>query len=672
MKMNNKKQGHSGHGAEMKRDKNKISHHEMRVVGYKKRFWVSAVLTLPILALSPLIGRFFGFAEKISFQGDLYVLFILSSIIYFYGGFPFLKGFFGEAKKKSPGMMTLISVAITTAYAYSSAVVFGLAGKLFFWELATLIDVMLLGHWIEMRSIMGASRALEEMAKLMPSFAHKLREDGSFEEVPIESLKAGDKVIVKPGEKIPVDGKIIKGETSIDESMLTGESNPVFKKIDDKVIGASINGDGSIVVVVEKMGEESYLSQVIDLVRKAQESKSRTQDLANKAAFWLTVSALSVGILTLFLWILFSERELAFAIERTVTVLVIACPHALGLAVPLVVAVSTSLAAKHGFLIRDRISFENARQINAVVFDKTGTLTEGRFGVTDVISFSEEIGKDEILSLSASVDSNSSHPIAKAIVESAKNIYDVLDFKYFPGKGARGMVMGSEIMAVSPGYLKENNIQIESEEVEKIKAQGKTIIYVLRDGVVIGAIALADIVRQESKKAVEILKKMGIKSIMLTGDNKQVAGQVAKMIGIDEYIAEVLPEEKSEKIKEIQSRGVVVAMTGDGVNDAPALARADVGIAVGAGTDVAIETADIILAKSNPLDIVSVLSLSKSTYGKMIQNLVWAAGYNIIAIPVAAGILYSWDIFLNPAFGALLMSLSTVIVAINARFLKVK
>ena len=670
MQMDDSKQDHLGH--KMKMDHGKSSHHEMMVADYKKRFWISAVLTVPILALSPLINSFFGFAEKISFQGDLYVLFALSSIIYFYGGFPFLKGFFDETRKKSPGMMTLIAVAITTAYGYSSAVVFGLAEKLFFWELVTLIDVMLLGHWVEMRSIMGESRALEEMAKLMPSTAHKLKENGSFEEVPIESLKTGDRVIVKPGEKIPVDGEVYKGETSVDESMLTGESNPIFKKIGDKVIGASINGDGSIFVIVEKIGRDSYLSQIINLVRQAQESKSKTQDLANRAAFWLTVSALSVGVLTLFLWILFSEKDLAFAIERTVTVLVIACPHALGLAVPLVVAVSTSLAARHGFLIRNRTSFEGARKINAVVFDKTGTLTEGKFGVTNVLSFSKEIDEDEILSLSASVDSNSSHPIAKAIVESSKNIYDVSNFKYFPGKGARGIVKGSEIMAVSPGYLRENNIQTESEEIDKIEAQGKTIIYVLKDGGVVGAIALADIVRPESKKAIEALKKMGIKSIMLTGDNKQVAEQVANAIGIDEYIAEVLPEEKSEKIKEIQSRGMVVAMTGDGINDAPALAQADVGIAVGARTDVAIETADVILVKSNPLDIVGVISLSKATYGKMIQNLVWATGYNIIAIPVAVGVLYSWNIFLSPALGALFMSLSTVIVAINARFLKIK
>jgi len=646
-------------------------HHAHMVADFRKRFFVSLVLTLPILSLSPMIRGFLGL-EEFSFTNGLYVLFILSSIIFFYGGWPFIKGFFDEIKKKSPGMMTLIAVAITTAYAYSLAVVFGLVGKLFFWELATLIDIMLLGHWIEMRSIMGASQALEELAKLMPSIAHKVKEDGSFIDVAIEELKVGDKVLVKPGEKIPVDGVVINGETSINEAMLTGESKPIFKKVDDKVIGASINNEGSITINVEKIGKDSYLSQVIDLVRQAQESKSKTQDLANRAAFWLTIIALSVGVLTFFLWIFFSQKDLFFAIERTVTVMVIACPHALGLAVPLVVAVSTSLAASRGFLIRNRSAFENMRKINAVVFDKTGTLTKGEFGVTDVISFSEDINKDRVLTLAASVDSHSSHPIAKGIVKSAKNIHQVTEFKSIPGKGSLAKIKGREIIVASPRYLREQNIEVGNREIEGIKRQGKTIIYVLEDKKPIGAIALTDIVRSESKKAVTILKEMNIKSIMLTGDNKQVAEQVAREIGIDEYLAEVLPENKSAKIKEIQSRGLIVAMIGDGVNDAPALAQADIGIAIGAGTDVAIETADVILVKSNPLDVVGVVSLARATYSKMIQNLIWATGYNIIAIPIAAGVLYGWGILLSPALGALFMSLSTVIVAINAKFLKVE
>jgi Cu2+-exporting ATPase len=660
----------SGKGMGRMEHKGHQSHHAYMVADYRKRFFVCLVLTLPVLALSPMIKTFLGL--DFGFEGDLYVLFILSSIIYFYGGWPFLKGFWGEAAKKSPGMMTLIFVAITTAYIYSSAVIFGLAGKLFFWELVTLIDVMLLGHWIEMRSIMGASRALEELAKLMPSTAHKVKEGGGFVDVAIEDLGAGDKVLVKPGEKVPVDGTVIDGETSVNEAMLTGESKPVFKKAGDKVIGASVNGEGSIVVKVEKTGKDSYLSQVIDLVRQAQESKSKTQDLANKAALWLTIGALSVGVLTLLLWLLFTEKDLFFAIERTVTVMVIACPHALGLAVPLVVAVSTSLAAGNGFLIRNRSAFENARKVNAVVFDKTGTLTKGEFGVTDVISFSERADKGEVLALAASVDSHSSHPIAKGIVASAKKTYEVSNFKSIPGKGAKGTVKGKEITVASPGYLKELDIAIENREIEKIKKQGKTVVYVLEKNKPIGAVALADIVRPESKKAVAMLKDMNIKSIMLTGDNKRVAEQVAKEIGIDEFVAEVLPKDKSAKIKEIQARNLIVAMTGDGVNDAPALAQADVGIAVGAGTDVAIETADVILVRSNPLDVVGVVSLARSTYGKMIQNLVWATGYNVIAIPIAAGALYNWGILLSPALGALFMSLSTVIVAVNAKFLKVE
>ncbi|MBU1289637.1 cadmium-translocating P-type ATPase [Patescibacteria group bacterium] len=642
-------QNHKGHQ----------NHRAHSAGGFGWRFFVCLVLSLPVLALS-------------SMDKNLYVLFTLSSIIYFYGGWPFLKGFLDEAKKKTPGMMTLVAVAITTAYGYSSAVVFGLTGHLFFWELVTLIDIMLLGHWIEMRSVMGAGRALEELAKLMPSTAHKVKEDGGLEEVAIENLKAGDKILIKPGEKAPVDGVVISGETSVNESMLTGESEPVFKKVGDKIIGASVNGEGAITVRAEKMGKDSYLSQVIDLVRQAQESKSKTQDLANKAALWLTVGALSVGALTLFSWLMFSEKELFFAIERAVTVMVIACPHALGLAVPLVVAVSISLAASNGFLIRNRAAFEQMRKINTVVFDKTGTLTKGEFGVTDIISFFENLSKDEVLNLAASVDSHSSHPIAKSVAASAREIYAVSDFKSIPGKGARGMVMGRKITVASFGYLKELGVTVENKEIGEIKKEGKTIVYVLADNKPIGAVALADVVRAESKEAVAMLRKMGIKSIMLTGDNRQVAERVAEEIGLDEFMAEVLPQDKLTKIKEIQSRGLIVAMTGDGVNDAPALAQADVGIAVGAGTDVAIEAADVILVKSNPLALVGVVFLARASYSKMIQNLIWATGYNLIAIPVAAGVFYNWGVLLSPALGALSMSLSTVIVAINAKFLNVK
>ncbi len=638
---------------------------------FKKRLSVVLVFTVPVLLLSPAIQKFLNIGDVIKFKGDLLLLFILSTFVYLYGGYPFLSGLKKELKAKSPGMMTLIGVAISVAYFYSSAVVFGLVGKLFFWELVTLIDVMLLGHFIEMKSVMGASRALEELAKLMPSVAHRLNSKGEIEDISLEDLMIGDKILIRPGEKISADGRIIKGWSSINESMLTGESKPVFKEKGNEVIGGSINGEGSITVIVEKTGKDSFLSQVIELVREAQESKSKTQNLANKAAFVLTVMALLTGTITLFLWVFFTNQDFVFAIERMVTVMVIACPHALGLAVPLVIAVSTSIAAKNGFFIRNRNSFEQARNIQAIIFDKTGTLTEGKFGITDIITFNNNISKEEMINLAGSVENNSEHPIAKGIVARAKKIYPVQGFMSIPGKGAEAMVKDINIKIVSPGYLKEKKIKAHDEKIKKIKAEGKTIVYILANGESIGVIALADIIRPESKEAISMMKKMGIKSIMLTGDNKQVAKWVAEEVGIDEYLSEVLPQEKAAKVREIRSRGLVVAMAGDGINDAPALAQADVGIAIGAGTDIAVETADVVLVKNNPRDVVAIVALSRAMYKKMIQNLVWATGYNALAIPVAAGVLYNWGILLNPAIGALLMSLSTVIVAINARFLKI-
>jgi Cu2+-exporting ATPase len=645
-------------------------HHAMMVEDFKKRFYVSAVLTVPILLLSPLIQSLLGI--DIRFPGDLFVLFLLSSVVFFYGGKPFLRGVIDELKEKNPGMMTLISVAIAVAYVYSSVVVFFLPGKFFFWELATLIDVMLLGHWIEMKSIMGASRALEELARLMPSDAHKIMPDGSVMDVPLGELVVGDRVLIKPGEKLPADGVVVDGETSVNEAMLTGESKPVSKKIGSSVVGGSINGEGSITIEVKKTGKDSFLSQVIDLVKEAQESKSKTQDLANRAARWLTVIALSGGTLTMLVWFFIVGKDLAFSLERTVTVMVITCPHALGLAVPLVVAVSTSLAAKNGLLIRDRAAFESARDIDAIIFDKTGTLTEGKFGVTDTLVFAKGMSEEELLKYAASVEANSEHPIAMGVVISSKETFPVEGFKAIPGKGAEGKVNAKEVKVVSPGYLREHEIPLTEERIEELKSQGKTVVFAIIDGELAGAIALADIIRPESKKAITMLKEMGIRCMMLTGDNEQVAKWVSEEIGLDEYFAEVLPQEKAEKIKEVQSRGLIVAMTGDGVNDAPALAQADVGIAIGAGTDVAVETADIILVKSSPLDAVAILGLARATYKKMRQNLFWATGYNAIAIPLAAGVLYSKGILLYPAMGALFMSFSTVIVAINARFLKIE
>ena len=617
-----------------------------------------------------MVQTFLGVREAVRFEGDTYVLWVLSSFIFVYGGWPFLKGLFEELAKLQPAMMTLIAIAITTAYLYSSVVVFGLRGKVFFWELATLIDIMLLGHWIEMKSVMGASRALEELAKLMPSSAHKVMSDGTTREVALDELGAGDRVLIKPGEKVPVDGDVVEGQSSVNEAMLTGESKPVTKGVGAKVIGGSINGEGSIIVEVRKTGRDSFLSKVVELVRQAQESKSKTQDLANTAALWLTIIALAGGAITLFIWLVIMQEDFAFSLERMVTVMVITCPHALGLAVPLVVAVSTALAAANGLLIRNRAAFERGRNIQAIIFDKTGTLTQGKFGVTDTITFSNDMGEKDLLRYAATVESRSEHPIAQGIVASSEETFQVDDFKAIPGKGAEGKVEGKEVKVVSPGYLREENISLSDKRIGQLSSQGKTVIFVIIDGRLKGAIALADIIRPESKEAISKLKEMGIRCMMLTGDNKLVAKWVSDEIGLDEYFAEVLPQDKAEKVKEVQSRGLIVAMTGDGVNDAPALAQADVGIAIGAGTDVAVETADIVLVKSNPLDVIAILGLSRATFRKMAQNLVWATGYNVFAIPLAAGVLYKLGILLSPAMGAVLMGLSTVIVAINARFLK--
>ncbi len=647
-------------------------HHAHMAADFRKRFWISLALTLPILVLSPLLQKLVGLREAIGFPGDIYVLFGFSSAVFWYGGWPFLKGLFNELKSRQPGMMTLVAVAITTAYVYSSAVVFGLTGKMFFWELATLVDIMLLGHWIEMKSVMGASKALEELAKLMPSDAHKLMPDGSVKDVPLGELALDDKVLIKPGEKIPADGVIVEGESSVNEAMLTGESTPVNKKTGGKVIGGAINGEGSLTIEVKSTGKDSFLSQVIDLVKQAQESKSKTQDLANTAAMWLTIIALGSGAITFFVWLVLMSKEFAFAIERAVTVMVITCPHALGLAVPLVVAVSTALAAKNGLLIRNRAAFEGARKLQAVIFDKTGTLTEGRFGVTETLVLAEDTDEETLRKYAASVDANSEHPIAKAIAASSENRLPVENFKSIPGKGAEGRVEGRDIKVVSPGYLIEQNIDHTDKRVEPMQAQGKTVVFVLVDGKLKGAIALADIVRPEAKQAIDALKSLNIRCMMLTGDNKATAKWVSDQIGLDEYFAEVLPQDKAAKVKEVQARGVLTAMTGDGVNDAPALAQADVGIAIGAGSDVAVETADVILVQSNPLDVVAIVQLSRATYRKMIQNLLWATGYNVVAIPLAAGALYAWGVVLSPAMGAVLMSASTVIVAINARLLRLK
>ena len=654
-------------------------HHAMMVEDFKRRFWICLGLTVPILALSPMLQGWAGVDWR--FPGDVWVLAALAAVVYLYGGKPFLTGAKEELAKRRPGMMTLVALAISVAFVYSIAVVLGLEGNLFFWETATLVDLMLVGHWVEMRSVMGASRALEELARLMPDEAHRLTPSGDVEDVPTAALRPGDRILVRASEKIPADGTIVDGRSDVNQAALTGESVPVQKAVGDELIAGSVNGSGALTVEVTKTGADAYLSQVVSLVREAQASKSKTQDLANRAAFYLTVTAITVGALTFLAWWLFTGEPLAFAIERAVTVMVIACPHALGLAIPLVVAVSTSISARNGLLIRDRAAFERARELDTLVFDKTGTLTEGRFGVTDLLPVSG-VDENDLLATAAAVERGSEHPIAAGVVRSAQDrglaIPAVQDFEAITGKGVRARVAGRTVQILSPGALQATGVRFPDEIRERADALGTgglTVVYVVEgdgeDARPMGALALADVVRPESREAIDRLHELGLTAVMLTGDKREVAEYVARQLGIDRVIAEVLPDGKSAEIKRLQAEGHVVAMTGDGVNDAPALATADVGIAVGAGTDVAVETADIVLVQSDPRAAVRVIALAQATYRKMVQNLWWAAGYNVVAIPLAAGVLAPWGIILSPAVGAVLMSLSTVVVAVNARRLTV-
>src|SRR5438132_211847 len=654
------------------------SAHAHMVDDFRRRFWVSLALTLPVLATSEMVRHLLGLRGRLVFPGEGYVGFAFASAVYLYGGWPFLTGFVDELRARLPGMMTLVALAITVAYAYSALVVLGLPGNVFFWETATLIDIMLLGHWIEMRSVLGASQALEQLVRLLPAEAHRFRADGSVDDVPLDALQPGDRILVKPGEKIPTDGRIVAGRTSVNQAMLTGESQPAEKGEGDEVIGGAVNGEGAITVAVRRTGAETYLSQVIELVRKAQETRSRTQDLANRAALWLTLIAVGGGTVTLVAW-LGAGREFSFALERMVTVMVITCPHALGLAVPLVVAVSTALAARSGLLIRDRSGFERARDLDAGVFDKTGTLTEGRFGVTDIVPLAGR-SEREVLRLAAAIESRSEHPVAAGIVHAATEravpFPPPEHFVAIPGRGAQGAVDGAEVKVVSPGYMRDEGLGVggqgegEGEGVHGLAEQGKTVVYVLADQQIIGAIALADIIRPESREAIRRLKAMGIQSIMLTGDAAAVARWVAAERGLDGYLAEVLPHQKAAKIEAVKRRGLTVAMVGDGVNDAPALVAADVGIAIGAGTDVAIESADIVLVRSDPRDVAAIVQLARATYRKMVQNLWWATGYNAVAIPLAAGVLANAGVLVSPAAGAGLMRVSTVIVALNAQLVR--
>ncbi len=643
------------------------TNHSHMLEDYRKRLIISLIVTVPILILSPMIQHWAGF--RIDFVGRTYILFAFSVFIYFYGGWPFLKGLVDELKAKNPGMMTLIGMAISVAFVYSSATVFGLPGEDFFWELATLIDIMLLGHWVEMKSVLQASSALDKLAEMMPDLAHRIVH-GEVEDVPIGSLKIGDRLLIRPGEKIPADGVIREGESAVDESLLTGESLPVPKTVDSPVIGGSVNGEGSLEMEVRDLGDDSFLSKVIRLVRDAQSAKSRTQLLADRAAFWLTLTALTVGLITLIAWLAAGSSP-TFAIARMATVMVITCPHALGLAIPLVVAVSTSMAARHGLLIRNRTAFENARKIDTFVFDKTGTLTYGKFGVTSVETYMESLSEDQVVQLAASLEHHSEHPIAAGIVQEAEkrdlSLSPVERFQALRGKGVQGQVSEQLVQVASPGVLVDLGITVPEAAFDESIA---TRVFVLVDEQLAGSLTLADQIREESADAVVSLQRMGMKVWMLTGDNEQTAAVVARTLQLDGYFAQVLPEQKQEKIKELQANGSFVAMTGDGVNDAPALAQADVGIAIGSGTDVAAETADIILVNSDPGDTAYVVHLGRATYRKMIQNLIWATGYNVVAIPLAAGVLYSYGIVISPAVGAVLMSLSTIIVAINAQLLR--
>lgn len=656
--------GHGDHGTDH-------SGHEQL---FRTRFWWSLLLTIPVLLYSEMLQRWLGYTMP-AFPGSGWIPFVFSLIIFGYGGVPFLTMALPEIRKRVPGMMTLISLAISVALLYSVLAQLTNLGEGFFWELVTLIDIMLLGHWLEMRSVRQASGALDELAKLMPDDAERIKDDGSTETVSTNTLKTGDLLLIRPGASVPADGEVIEGESSLDESMITGESKPVDKEPGSKVVAGTINGDGSLRVEVTAVGEDTALSGIMRLVEQAQQSKSETQILADKAAGWLFYVALGVAALTAVGWIIavgFNGEVL----QRVVTVLVIACPHALGLAVPLVVAITTAMGADNGILVRDRLSLEAVREIDTVVFDKTGTLTKGTFGVVN-IKVAEDWGEDDALALAAAIEGDSEHPIAKAIRTAADQrelgLPDVTGFTAVKGRGVVADYRGNPVYVGGPQMLEKLAVSPPDDMADFAQSASKkaqTVVYLANEQQIMAAFSVADEIRPESIEAIHRLHEMGVEIAMLTGDSKAVAEAVAKELGIDNFFAEVLPEDKDKKIIELQQKGKRVAMVGDGVNDAPALTRADVGIAIGGGTDVAIESAGLILVRSNPLDVVKIFRLSKASYRKMIQNLWWAAGYNIIALPLAAGVLAPWNIVLSPAIGAVLMSLSTVIVAINAQFLR--
>ena len=673
--------GHSGHddshgkhgGGHDDHDDGHGGMHASHEQMFRRRFFVSTLLSIPVLLYSETLQSWLGFSVP-AFPGSEWINPVFAVVVFAYGGVPFLQMAVPELKDRAPGMMTLISMAISVAFVYSLASVVFPTQSAFFWELVTLIDIMLLGHWIEMRSVRRASSALDELAKLMPDTAERITDDGT-EEVPVSDLSEGDLVLVRPGASVPADGVVEEGDSDVNEAMITGESKPVSKEPGDEVIGGTVNGDGSLRVRIDATGDDTTLAGIMRLVEEAQSSKSKTQVLADRAAGWLFYVAVGAAVVTAIAWTVAVSFN-ATVIERVVTVLVIACPHALGLAIPLVVAINTSLAARNGMLVRDRIAMEQARNLDAIIFDKTGTLTEGEHGVVDMET-TEGVGEDDALALAAAVESDSEHMIARAIREAASErgvtVPDASGFEAMKGRGVRATVRGQELYVGGPNLL--NHLDSDVPEsltsfADEAGENAQTVVYLVRNGDLVAAFAMADVIRDESYRVVEALHDLGIEVAMLTGDSADVANAVAEELGIDTVFAEVLPEDKDTKVQELQDEGKLVAMVGDGVNDAPALTRADVGIAIGSGTDVAVQSADVILVQNNPMDVVRLVKLSKASYRKMQENIVWAAGYNVFAIPLAAGVLAPIGILLSPAVGALLMSLSTVIVAINAQLLR--
>ena len=656
-----------GHAAHTGHDKHAGHTPEM----FRDRFFVSLLLTLPILYFSEHFQDWFGYRAA-QFPGSAWVNPVLGTILYFYGGLVFLKGALRELRARTPGMMTLIALRITAAYGYSLAVSLGLPGKPFYWELATLIDVMLLGHWLEMASVQAASRALEELSKLMPTTAHRILGD-RIEDIPVSALKEGDLILIRPGEQVPADGVVVEGASTMNEAFLTGESRPVPKEPGDEVIAGAVNGEGALKVRVTRTGEATTLSQILRLVQEAQASRSRFQALADRVAGWLFYIALTLGTLTFLVWLALG-RDFNFALSLAVTVVVIACPHALGLAIPLVTVNATALAAKNGILVRNREAFERGREIRFVALDKTGTLTEGRFAVRAV--YAHETSEEEALSLAAALEALSEHPLAQAIVEAAEGKGlprpEVRDFQAVPGKGVEGTLGGKRYRVGRPEWAEELGLKVSEplkRGLKEAEARGESVVALMDEARVLALLALADRIRPSAKEAIRRLKAMGITPVMITGDAEAVARTVAQELGIERYHARVLPEDKARRVRELKREGPT-AFVGDGINDAPALLEADLGIAIGAGTNVAIEAADLVLVESDPLDVVRALTLARATYAKMVQNLFWATGYNAIALPLAAGVAYPWGIVLSPAVGALLMSLSTVAVAVNAMLLR--